>query len=104
MTAKYDNFHYFEPVGQVLRRLLAHGPLRRKAASAEVWTAWPKAVGANVATHAQPLRLEAGTLTVIVDSAPWHHQLRFMEAAIVSKLNAELGASVVRKLRFRVGN
>ncbi len=104
MTARYDNRHYFEPIRQILDRLLTGGPLKRKAAAAEIWAVWADAVGTNVARHARPLRFEAGTLTVLVDSPAWHHQLRFLEAEILAKLNARTGTPRVRKLRFRVGD
>lgn len=103
MTVRYDNAHFFEPVRQILERVLGNGPLAKKRALVEVWTAWPEAVGPRVSAHTTPMRLDRGVLTVRVDSAPWHHQLQFLEAEILSALQTSLPQRHIKSLRFLIG-
>ncbi|MCA9621710.1 MAG: DUF721 domain-containing protein [Myxococcales bacterium] len=62
---------------------------------------WELAVGTRIASRAQPLRLDRGTLLVIVSSAAWANELCMLGDAILEKL-VDHGVKV-DKLRFRVG-
>ena len=104
MSIKYDSFRLFEPVKQILDRMLGAGALGRKKQSAEVWGIWEDAVGTKIAAHARPLRLRNGVLTVAVDSAAWHHQLQALQEQLLDKLRMHLGRDAVKTLRFRVQN
>ena len=63
---------------------------------------WTEAVGEAIAAHAQPERLEAGRLTVIVDDPAWATELRYHSSRILAALNAESGAAAISELRLRV--
>lgn len=104
MTARYDETHWFEPVRQILDRVLGSGPLKKKRETAEVWAVWAEAVGPSIAAHTKPLRLERGTLTVEVDSAAWHHQLHALQGKILHELDVRLVQDRVTKLRFLVAS
>jgi len=61
-------------------------------------------VGPQIAASARPVEMEGATLLVDVRDAIWRDQLaRFYSKQIASKLNAQLGARLVRSIRFRVG-
>lgn len=67
--------------------------------------AWPYAVGTRYAEAAQPLLErsdleERGLLVVAVRNSAWMHELSFLD--IAERLNHELGAALVRKVRFEV--
>jgi hypothetical protein len=64
---------------------------------------WRQAVGDTVARHAVPERVERDVLHVVVDGASWANELRWMESALVSQLNAACGRQAVSRLRFRIG-
>ena len=103
MTVQYDNRHFFEPLRQILSRVLTQGPLRDKAKMVELWSVWEDAVGPAVAAHARPLRIEKGLITVLVDTPVWHHQLQMLQGKVIAELNARLHGKPVRELRFKVG-
>lgn len=63
---------------------------------------WAQAVGEAIAAHAQPERLEAGRLTVVVDDPAWATELRYHSNRILTALNAEGGAAAISELRLRV--
>jgi len=55
---------------------------------------WEDAVGAAVAAHVQPVRLDGARLIVEVDDPAWATQLRFLEATLKERLAAIAGARV----------
>lgn len=63
---------------------------------------WAQAVGDAIAAHAQPERLEAGRLTVVVDDPAWATELRYHSSRILTALNADSGAATISELRLRV--
>jgi predicted nucleic acid-binding Zn ribbon protein len=56
-----------------------------------VFSRWEELVGAAVARHARPLRLEGGALVVAVDQPPWATQLRVLAPGILARLTEETG-------------
>lgn len=90
------------PVSESLDRItrglggLDAGPL------AALFARWDEVVGAAVAAHAWPVSLRGGTLVVGVDEPIWCTQLGFLETDLVRRLDAVLGAGVVRRAVFRV--
>ena len=63
---------------------------------------WPDLVGPNVGANSRPVRLRGGVLTVAVADPAWATQLRFLEATLVARLQAELGADAVTAIEVRV--
>lgn len=59
---------------------------------------WEALVGAEIAEHCRPERLDNGELTCVAESTAWATQIRLMSAQILARLAAELGAGVVRRL------
>jgi predicted nucleic acid-binding Zn ribbon protein len=56
-----------------------------------VFSRWEELVGAAVARHTRPLRLEGGTLVVAVDQPPWATQVRVLAPGILARLTEETG-------------
>ncbi|MCU1503599.1 MAG: hypothetical protein JWM12_2953 [Ilumatobacteraceae bacterium] len=71
------------------------------AAMGGVFGRWDDAVGAAVAAHVQPVKLDGTTLVVEVDDPAWATQLRFLEATLRERLAAVAGA-VIEKVEVRV--
>ncbi len=63
---------------------------------------WASAVGEAIAVHAQPERLDAGRLIVVVDDPAWATELRYHTARILEALNANPDAPAISELHLRV--
>ena len=91
-----------ESVSGVLDRLLARlgldGELRAQRAVDE----WARIVGPRVASHARARSCRDGVLCVEVDGSAWMHELSYLERTLVQRLNRELGATVIRDVRWVV--
>jgi len=64
------------------------------AAIGGVFGRWEEAVGAPVARHVQPVKLDGRRLIVEVDDPAWATQLRFLEATMRTRLREVAGAEV----------
>jgi predicted nucleic acid-binding Zn ribbon protein len=62
---------------------------------------WDQVVGAEVAAHCRPLRLEAGVLTCVAESTAWATQIRLLSPQLLACLADELGAGVVTSIRVQ---
>jgi hypothetical protein len=71
---------------------------------AAIATAWPDAVGPDVARRTRPGRLRDGTLTVYTAGSTWSHQLTFLAPSIIAALLERCPGSGVRRLRFTVAS
>ena len=88
-------------MGQAIDGLLADQGWRRRAAVGGAFGRWPGIVGADVAAHAQPDTFTDGELTIVTDSTAWATQIRLLAPTLIRRLNAELGADTVRRVRVR---
>ena len=62
-----------------------------------VFTRWEEVVGATLAGHATPVRVEAGVLVVSVDQPPWATQVRALGPRILARV-AELAGDRADRL------
>ncbi|MEA3509002.1 MAG: DUF721 domain-containing protein [candidate division NC10 bacterium] len=72
-------------------------------ATVAIQRAWPEVVGEEVARRSRPDRLRNGRLQVIVSDTVWLQQLAMLKPQILARLEAHLGAAVVREIFFTVG-
>jgi predicted nucleic acid-binding Zn ribbon protein len=86
--------------GDVLARLVKARGWERPRAEATVFGAWEKVVGADIAKHSRPVKLDAGVLTVEAESTAWATQLRLLAATLLRNIAAEVGHGVVTKLNI----
>ena len=91
------------PLGDVARQEFTALGLADRLREADIWRLWPEVVGTMVAARAVPLRIIKGTLTVGVSSGPWKQELGFLKGMMKDKLNARLGAEVVREIVLKSG-
>jgi hypothetical protein len=100
MAGRRDNFR---PLGRVLeaeaRRLKLDGAMREASAV----SLWPQVVGEQIAAATQAERVEDGVLHVIARSHTWAFELTFHRTQILKGLNAKLGRTPIREIRFRTG-
>jgi predicted nucleic acid-binding Zn ribbon protein len=86
--------------GAVLGRLMKARGWEKPAAEATVFGAWEKVVGADIAKHSRPVKLDAGVLTVEAESTAWATQLRMLAATLIKKIASEVGHNVVTRLNI----
>lgn len=63
---------------------------------------WRTVVGDAVAAHARPRNLQAGILTIEVDTPEWATQLRFLEAQIVARVAEAVESEAVTGVQIVV--
>lgn len=85
-------------IGSLLDRCLDH--VAGEPGATAIWRVWDRAVGAQIARRAQPVRLRGRTLVVAVSSAPWMQELKLLAPTIRAALNAELPSPLVADLFF----
>jgi len=84
----------------VLARLVKTRGWQRPTAEATVFGAWERVVGADVAAHCRPVKLEDGELTVEAESTAWATQLRLLAGKLLRRIAAEIGDGFVTKLHI----
>jgi predicted nucleic acid-binding Zn ribbon protein len=71
-----------------------------KVAEGMVFGRWPSVVGEDIATHATPISLTDGVLSIQAESTAWATQLRMLQAQLLAKINAAVGQGVVKTLKI----
>jgi hypothetical protein len=94
---------HFEPVSDVLHRVVRGLDIEEQLRAHAVEPAWPRAVGPRVAASTRPAQLRAGVLLVEARSAAWMNEAALLREQIRESLNREMGGHFVRELRFRLG-
>ncbi len=91
-----------ERIGENVKRELGRfGPA---AGMADLVTAWPDAVGEQIARNAWPARIARdGTLHVATSSSAWAFELAQLEATLREHLIGALGDATPPRLRFAPG-
>lgn len=89
-------------IGDAVRREL--GRFGCAGAMTDVVSAWPGAVGEQVAMNAWPARLARdGTLHVSTSSSAWAFELGHLESEILPRLQEALDDSAPKRLKFMPG-
>lgn len=84
-----------------IEELVADRGWELPTAVAAVFARWPEIVGARLAEHTRPERVEEGELLVVADSPAWATQLRLLSDNLVRRLREELGETTVRRVRVQ---
>ncbi len=61
-----------------------------------VFGKWDDAVGAPIAAHVRPVKLDGGTLFVAADTSTWATQVKFLADTIAERLRDEAGVTIDR--------
>jgi predicted nucleic acid-binding Zn ribbon protein len=83
-------------LGDVLKRIDPEQQMRVYS----IWNFWNAEVGDLIARRAQPSRFRNGILFVSVATQSWMQELQFMKETLRERLNARLGAELVRDIFF----
>ena len=62
---------------------------------------WDKVVGPQAAEATEPDSVREGVLFVRTKSSVWSHELTFLKATIISRLNQRIGKPVIRDIIYR---
>lgn len=89
--------------GDLVKAVLKRRGVTEDVRTHRLITAWQETVGDRVATRAWPDRLDKGVLSVRVINSAWMHELSFLRDELVDKANHILGATMVTKIRFHLG-
>jgi predicted nucleic acid-binding Zn ribbon protein len=88
-------------LGDAVEALVSDRSWTQTLTAAGLLPRWEQIVGADIASHCRPERLEAGELTCIAESTAWATQLRLMAPQVVARIAADVGPGVVARLRVR---
>ena len=102
-TRRANKFAPAERVGDVLGDVLQRVDPEQLLPAYRIWTFWNDEMGEAIARRAQPSRFGNGILSVTVATHSWMQELQFMKENIRERLNARLGAAVVRDIFFVSG-
>jgi predicted nucleic acid-binding Zn ribbon protein len=87
-----------QPFGAILNRLVKVRGWQRQAAEARLFGMWSTVVGADLAEHCTPVKLEDGELTIEAESTAWATQIRLLTGKLLGRISGDLGSGVVTKL------
>lgn len=90
-----------QPFGRLVSRIAADRGWAGQLAGGQVFGRWAELVGADIAEHVQPVRLENGELTVAAESTAWATQLRLLQRQIVLRIAAGVGDGVVTRIKIQ---
>ena len=89
-------------IDAALPRALRSLGITRRTREAQALYCWPRVLG-ELAPEAHANKLSGGTLWVSASSTALAHQLHLERGRLMERLNAMIGAPVVREIRFRQG-
>ena len=87
-----------ESLGDVLATLIKDLGIGKKLSEQGLIEQWPQVVGDKIAKHTRAVTCEGGKLFVEVDSAAWRHELLYMKAQILERLNRKAGSKVIQEI------
>jgi predicted nucleic acid-binding Zn ribbon protein len=87
-------------LGALIEKLVKTRGWEQATAEGTVFGAWEKVVGADVAAHCRPVKLDSGELTVEAESTAWATQLRLLSARLLKGIAEQVGPKVVTKLHI----
>jgi predicted nucleic acid-binding Zn ribbon protein len=102
-TAQPEAGYRLSPVGDLLPRIMKGFGLEDRFWEQTLMTEWDKVVGAQVAKHARPGRVQRQTLFVFVKSSAWLSELtRYGQKQILANVQARFGADKIKSVRIQL--
>jgi predicted nucleic acid-binding Zn ribbon protein len=87
-----------QPFGALLAKLVKARGWQQPAAEARIFGTWDTLVGADLASHCRPVKLENGELTLEAESTAWATQLRLLTGRLLTRITTEVGREVVTRI------
>jgi predicted nucleic acid-binding Zn ribbon protein len=82
----------------LLAKLVKARGWQRPAAEARIFGSWEVLVGADLASHCRPVKLDDGELTIEAESTAWATQLRLLAGRLLTRITADVGRDVVSRI------
>jgi len=89
-------------LADLLQKTLKSLQLEKPMKSYSVWNHWEDIVGRNIASKAQPVRVQDKTLVVAVISHTWMTELTHMKTMILKKMHEKVQDCPIQNLRFEL--
>ncbi|GAB2650021.1 DUF721 family protein [Nocardia goodfellowii] len=89
-----------QPLFKITSTLAKNRGWSAKVAEGMVFGQWPKVVGEDIASHANPVTLKDGVLSIAAESTAWATQLRMLQSQILAKIAAAVGNGVVTQVKI----
>ena len=103
MQKKRSSNKTFTPIGQVLTSIIDQCRSDSGGGIQHLRHVWVRTVGSPIADNAMPFAVKGALLLVHVSSSAWMHQLRFLKADLLDKLNQALGNDRIEEIKFKIG-
>jgi predicted nucleic acid-binding Zn ribbon protein len=91
------------PIRSVLGEVLRSCRPEADGDMLDVWRLWDRTVGEVIAENTRPAAFKGRLLLVYAASSTWVHQLQFLKAELIEKLNHASGRELVGDIKFKVG-
>jgi hypothetical protein len=92
-----------EPIGPLVAETINRLGRAQELLEPRAIVAWADVAGPRVAARTRAEALRNGVLTVRVDGAAWLHELTYLKADLLARLNEHLGGGAARDIRFLPG-
>jgi predicted nucleic acid-binding Zn ribbon protein len=92
-----------EPIASALQPIIEKLDAEGHFGLVRLAQVWPEMVGEGIARRTEVGGLKFHTATIKVSTAMWIQELNLLKGDILARLQARLGADVVRDLRFVKG-
>ena len=92
------------PISPILKALTHNFGLKKDMQVMALKKDWSHLVGETIALHTSPEKLKFKTLTLRVDGPTWKHELTFLKAELIEKINRQLGKTSIQTLILKVGS
>jgi len=93
----------FTPIGRVLESILEQCRSSSGGGILHLAHVWEKVVGPPISDNAKPYAVKGSLLLVHVSSSVWLHQLQFLRAELLEKLNHGLKNERIAEIKFKIG-
>ncbi|WP_277601708.1 DciA family protein [Rhodococcus sp. X156] len=87
-------------LGHLTNKLVQARGWSEEVSAGSVLGRWDNLVGPDIASHAKPVSLQNGELTVQAESTAWATQLRTMQRQLLATIAAAVGDGVVTRITF----
>ncbi len=84
-----------------LDRLLAGFSAPRTDVLEAIFGRWPEIVGADLAEHCRPAKVQGDLLTVVATDPAWASELRWLESEVIARVREVSGSERISRLRVR---
>jgi hypothetical protein len=92
-----------EAISGLLKQVLGNAGYNEHLPRYQVWLAWDRVVGEQIAHRARPLRIRDKTLEVLVDHPVWMQQLQMLKPQILQKIRTQLPDCDIEDIYLRHG-